>query len=158
MNERSKGRCLRPRGHRPPYEYIKRWASRDIFVDPEGTIYVSGSFRLIRVHERMQKAETVVGIYGSWGRSNPLKSTTGFSFDRHGHLYITDQTDYKVLRFDIVKIAWFGFFSRSSINHLDTFTPSLHFIRTPKSSFDASSTTAIELRPFYSLVTHRLIP
>ncbi len=75
--------------------------SYGLFVDKLGTVYVadSGNNLVIRCYQGKKYGSTIVGGYYS-ARSN-VTCLGGFSFDRHGDLYVVDWGNDRVQRFAI---------------------------------------------------------
>jgi sugar lactone lactonase YvrE len=72
-----------------------------ILVDQVGTAYVADyvNDRVMRWCRGATQGSVVVGGKGT----NQFKGPTGLSFDRHGHLYVTDLNHHRVQRFLIEK-------------------------------------------------------
>jgi hypothetical protein len=47
------------------------------------------------------QGSVIVGGNGQGGQSNQLHYPTGLSFDRHGNLYVIDEGNERVQKFDI---------------------------------------------------------
>ncbi|CAF3361960.1 unnamed protein product [Rotaria socialis] len=77
-----------------------------IFADTLGTLYVADerNHRVMRWTQGDKKHGTViVGGNGEGAEANQFNVPYGFSFDRHGNLYVADRDNHRVQRFSIEK-------------------------------------------------------
>ncbi|CAM4849035.1 unnamed protein product [Rotaria magnacalcarata] len=77
-----------------------------LFVDTMGTLYVADSYnhRVMRWTQGDNKQGTVIaGGNGAGAGANQFVYPIGLSFDRHGNLYVVDQSSFRVQRFSIEK-------------------------------------------------------
>ncbi|CAF1528133.1 unnamed protein product, partial [Rotaria magnacalcarata] len=77
-----------------------------LFVDTVGTLYVADSYnhRVMRWTQGDNKQGTVIaGGNGAGAGANQFVYPIGLSFDRHGNLYVVDQSSFRVQRFSIEK-------------------------------------------------------
>lgn len=75
-----------------------------VLVDRSNTVYVADHWnnRIMRWRKGATKGERIAGRSRSGGYSNAkLNGPAGISFDDDGHLYVVDQYNHRVQRFDI---------------------------------------------------------
>ena len=70
-----------------------------------GTVYVAdmANHRLMRWPKEATQGSVIVGGNGEGGQSNQLDDPIGLSFDRHGNLYVVDNGNQRVQKFNIEK-------------------------------------------------------
>jgi sugar lactone lactonase YvrE len=72
-------------------------------VDQLGTVYVSDweNHRIMRWVKGATQGSVIVGGNSGGGQSNQPNRPAGLSFDRHGNLYVVDNGNHRVQKFDI---------------------------------------------------------
>ncbi|CAM4907242.1 unnamed protein product [Rotaria socialis] len=77
--------------------------STGLFVDTLGTLYAADSVhvRIMSWTQGAQQGTVIVGGNGEGSGANQFIYPTGLSFDRHGNLYVVDQSNHRVQRFSI---------------------------------------------------------
>jgi DNA-binding beta-propeller fold protein YncE len=78
-----------------------------VVVDQLGTVYVAeeGNARIMRWVKGATQGSVIVGGNGGGGQSNQLKEPIGLSFDRQGNLYVVDNGNHRVQKFNIASNA-----------------------------------------------------
>ncbi|CAF0738740.1 unnamed protein product [Adineta steineri] len=76
--------------------------AKKYFVDHLGQIYVAdcGNNRVVRWCEGDEEGEAVVGGNGEGNQSNQLYSPTGLSFDNEENLYVADQGNRRIQKYE----------------------------------------------------------
>jgi DNA-binding beta-propeller fold protein YncE len=60
-----------------------------------------GNARIMRWVKGATQGSVIVGGNGVGGQSNQLNGPIGLSFDRHGNLYVVDNGNHRVQKFNI---------------------------------------------------------
>ncbi len=75
-----------------------------VVVDQLGTVYVADrrmNHRIMRWVKGAKQGSVIVGGNGAGRQSNQLNGPWGLSFDRHGNLYVADNENRRVQKFNI---------------------------------------------------------